>query len=213
MRGPGSGASMNRQQCKLLAHCRLGRLLLCALLLAALGSCAGGSKGSASGPQAGDGSNAGFTHVDMNNLPQEPAGEINLGLAALIPVSAQAAPDKVKYSLTVSDATQLYQLSCRIAFDPLALRPVHAERGSLVDSRAVFFAPLDRPQSAGYVPLAFTYHSGEAMPAASGEIAALEFEVLDPGRAPGIRLLTDPQYLIARNSLGQPLTVNLEVLP
>lgn len=183
-------------------------LLAGLVLLLALSACAS-LRGAAGQSEAG--SNSGSAPVDFRNLPTTPAGSIGLSLAALETTETPAA--SLRVSLRVSEAAQLYQLSCRLAYNPQALAPRQVLRGALIDSRAVFFAPLEAGASKAYLPLAFSYHPGEAIPAASGELASFEFEVLDAGADPGLALLTDEEYLLARNSLGQPLTVKLEVAP
>jgi hypothetical protein len=180
--------------------------LLACLLLLGLSACAGW-RGDPGGTAAG--SNSGSAPVDFRNLPTAPAGSIGLALASL--EAAESQTGTLRISLRVNEAAQLYQLSCRITYNPQAVAPRAVQRGVLVDSRAVFFAPLEAAAAEAYLPLAFSYHPGEAIPAASGELASLEFDVLDAGLAPGIAVLTEEQYLIARNSLGQPLAVKLEV--
>lgn len=172
----------------------------CAFLLLCLSACA---LGGAAPPDTG-GSGVSLP-PGLLGSPQQPAGSIGLRLDVQPDSTSQGT--RFAATLSVSDAALLYQLSCRVAYDRLALRPVLAERGGLVDGRAVFFAPLDTAPD--YVPLAFTYHPGESIPAAEGSLARIEFEVLDASRDPGLRLISDPQYLVARTALNQPLTVEL----
>ena len=115
---------------------------------------------------------------------------------------------RVQVVLEAADAADLYQLSCRLGFSPEAVRPISVYRGSLVDERAVFFTS-DIPVA--YVPVAFTYHPGEVIPAASGTLAVCEFELLDPGGDPNFGLITDDMFLIANDSLGRRLATAVEV--
>jgi len=103
-----------------------------------------------------------------------------------------------------ADAAELYQAACRVAYNPAALQPVAARRGSLFDGRAAFLVKLD---CAGYVPCAFTYHPGESAPAGQGEIVRLTFRVLDPQAEPGLALVSDPRFLIARDASGVNLSL------
>lgn len=161
-------------------------------------SCARGGGGEESGGPAAS------LPPGLTGSPQQPAGSLALSLAQTAP---QSPGERLAALVEVSQAGLLYQLSFRLSYDPLAVRPVRAERGALVDSRAVFFAPLDAAPD--YVPLAFTYHPGEAIPAADGSVARLDFEVLDGSRDPALRLVADPDYLVARTALNQPLSVEL----
>lgn len=154
---------------------RMLAALLCALLL---GACGGGGKG-------GGGQMA-------------PA---RLALSLGVEQSAQM----VTVSLDAGGATGLHQLSCRVTYNPAALRYVDAQRGTLVDSRAVFFTTA---KGGGYVPVAFTYHPGEQIPAARGSVATLTFEVLDPGGDFGVSLIDDSELLIARDALKRDIAVD-----
>ena len=137
--------------------------------------------------------------------PQRAAAQtMTLGLAA------QTTPDMRQLTVTLhaADCASLHQLACRIAYNPRALRFNTASRSELVDSRAVFFSTA---KGEGYVPVAFTYHPGEAIPAASGAVATLTFDVLDPAADTGIVLIDDEQFLIARDGARRSLHVRLGV--
>ncbi len=154
-----------------------------AVLSLALLACGGGS--TASGPAAPSASNA-----------------IRLSL------HAESLKDStVRVLIQANDAAELYQLSCRLIYDPVAVRALAATPGSLVDQRAVFFTS-DWPD--GYVPVAFTYHPGETIPAASGTIATCEFELLGSSEQPAFDLLRDPEYLLAADARGAALPVSVE---
>lgn len=131
------------------------------------------------------------------------------GGAVQLSVHSESLDDStVRVLVSADDAAELYQLSCRLTFDPAVVRPVTTTRGTLVDQRAVFFTS-DQPEA--YVPVAFTYHPGEAIPAASGTIARLEFSVIDPAGNPGFGLVTDEEFLIANDSAGRRLSAAAEV--
>lgn len=187
---------------RLKARGRAARLCVCACtgMLLLMASCSRGGAGEAAGGPAAT------LPPGLIGNPQQPAGSVALRLTQTAP---QGPGDRLTAQVEASQASLLYQLSCRLAYDPLAVKPVLAERGGLVDSRAIFFAPL--AAAPGYVPLAFTYHPGEAIPAPGGSVARIEFEVLDASREPGLHLLADPAYLLARTALNQPLRVELGV--
>jgi hypothetical protein len=110
-------------------------------------------------------------------------------------------------SIHAGNSSDLHQLSCRIAYNPRALRFVDAERGDLVNSHAVFFITS---KGEAYVPVAFTYHPGEVIPGASGDIAQLHFEVIDASADHGLHIVGDSGVLIARDAQRQDLPVKLE---
>ena len=133
----------------------------------------------------------------------------------------QAAPDltlavtrtamaggRLTAGLAVTGAEELYQLSCRLAYDPAVLRPVDSRRAALVTGDATFFSTL---KADGYVPVAFTNHDGTPLPAAAGTLAEVEFEVIDPLSPVELSLITDPDYLIARDNTGTDLVIDLGV--
>jgi hypothetical protein len=117
-----------------------------------------------------------------------------------------AAAEQLTVTLSASDASELHQLACRVAYNPDALRFTGAERGTLVDSRAVFFTTA---KGAGYVPVAFTYHTGETIPASSGCIATLRFDVLDASADTGVALVQDAEFLVARDALKRSIDVRV----
>lgn len=132
------------------------------------------------------------------------------GGAVQLSVHSESLDDStVRVLVSADDAAELYQLSCRLTYDPVAVRPLTTTPGSLVDQRALFFTS-DRPEA--YVPVAFTYHPGEAIPAASGTLAVCEFELLDAGSGPAFDLIQDPEFLIAADSLGRKLSLTVEVV-
>ena len=110
-------------------------------------------------------------------------------------------------TLSAANAAELHQLSCRIAYNPQALRFVDVSQGTLVDSRAVFFSTA---KGEGYVPVAFTYHAGEDIPQGSGDIAQLHFEVIDPNADKGLAIVSDNELLIARDALRNSIPVKLQ---
>lgn len=179
---------------------RISLLIAAALLLALLSSCGGGGRaGSTSGNNPGG-----------NNSGQNPTAPADAGRAVTLALSsAPASEGQLGVTLRASGAADLYQMSLRLAYDPRAVRPLDLQRGALIDERAVFFSGVDQPaaRAAAYVPVAFTYHPGEAIPAASGELLRLRFEVLDSGRDPGLKLITASDYLIARDRGGADLQV------
>ena len=113
-------------------------------------------------------------------------------------------PAATTVTLHAANAGDLHQLSCRIAYNPLALRFVDSARGELVDSRAVFFTTA---KGAGYVPVTFTYHSDEKIPAGSGSVATLHFQVIDTAADTGLRILQDEDMLIARDPAHRAVPV------
>lgn len=119
-----------------------------------------------------------------------------------------AVDGRITAKLNVYGADELYQLSCRIAYDPAVIRPVDSRRAALVDERATFFATL---KPADYVPVAFTYHDGESIPAATGTLAEVEFELLNPAVDPGLHIITVAEYLIARDHDGRDLVIDTGV--
>ncbi|MDQ3024627.1 MAG: cohesin domain-containing protein [bacterium] len=107
-------------------------------------------------------------------------------------------------TLNAANAAELHQLACRVEYNPQVLRFTGAQRGELVTASAVFFST---DKGAGYVPVAFTYHAGEKTPTNSGSVATLSFEVLDSNADTGVRLVSDEDYLIARDSIKRSIPV------
>lgn len=182
---------------RLIFFARLGLALL---LLLALSACGGGGGKTTPAGNQGDGTG-------------QPAGSpaarsISLSLSNTTPSAGL-----LDSRLMVSGADTLHQLSARVAYDPRAVRPLEVQRGGLVDSRAIFFSGENKAaaRAAAYVPVAFTYHAGELIPGASGSIAELRFEVLDPALDPGIRLIQSEEFLLAYDRDKQPLKVEVEV--
>lgn len=171
---------------------RPGVVKRCMLLTLGLGltiwliACGGGSSVT---PQSG-----------ASPLPQIP--DIKLSLATT------PGGSNVTVALQAASCEELYQLSCRVSYDPDVVTPLEVERGGLVDERAAFFTTAE---AAGYVPVAFTYHPGEAIPAAAGAVAVLEFRVIDAGGDPGFGLIADEDFLIANDKTGRRLSVEAEV--
>ena len=123
---------------------------------------------------------------------------------------SETAPDgKLRVEVQARSAQGIFQLSTRIEFDPLAVKPLSIERGGLVGQQAVFFT-LDN--QAGFIPLAFTYHQGDSLPAGEGTIAEIVFEVLDSSRPASLRFNSNDEYLIARDAGGSNLPVQLVVV-
>src|SRR5688572_16181030 len=126
-------------------------------------------------------------------------------------VTLSLQPDQTPTGQTVSlqatNAADLHQLSCRVAYNPDALRFVDATRGELVDSRALFFTTS---KGEAYVPVAFTYHAGEKIPSGSGAIAQLRFEVLDANTDPGLRVVSDDELLVARDAQRRSIPVSVK---
>lgn len=116
---------------------------------------------------------------------------------------------KMSVALQARSMQSIFQLSTRIHFDPLALKPVKIERGGLVGQQAVFFALDNQP---GFIPLAFTYHQGDSLPPGIGTIAQFEFEVLDASRPAKLRFSVNEDYLIARDERGNNVPVQLVVV-
>jgi len=147
----------------------------------------------------------GGSSVAPQSAVQPPTAQPDLALR----VAAEPAANSLQaVELRASDVGELYQLSCRIAFNPAAVEPLQCNRGALVDDRAAFFSTT---AASGFVPVAFTYHAGEAIATPAGSLAAIEFRIIDDSIDPGYHLIDDEEYLIARNSAGQALTVALEV--
>ncbi|MBN2081436.1 hypothetical protein JW859_04420 [bacterium] len=137
--------------------------------------------------------------------PEQSAPDLQLSLTAT-PLDA----NRIVVSLTAADADELYQLSCRVTYDPAVVQPVSAVTGVLVDERAAVFTST---QPADYVPCAFTYHPGESMPAAQGELFSVEFTLADPAATPQFGLVTDAEFLIANDNTGRRLAASVEVQP
>jgi hypothetical protein len=176
---------------RLRAGILLALACVCLSLFVALASCGGGSKSPAT---QNPGDNSG------------PADGLRLSLASTDSGST------ISTSVKLEGAANLHQMSLRLAYDPLAVRPVSVQRGALVDNRAVFFSAFDKPaaQAAGLVPIAFTYHPGELIPGDSGSLASIDFEVLDAGRSPALRVIPDNEFLLARDRQGGAVAVKLE---
>jgi len=165
------------------AACRGLAVIAAAVLSVLAGGGCGGSSGSGGG-----------AHSSTADHP---------GSVALF-LDSRLVGDQWEVAVRAADATELYQAACRVAYNPAALQPVAARRGSLVDGRAAFFVKLD---CAGYVPCAFTYHLGEGTPAGEGEIVRLAFRIVDPRGDPGLALVSDPLFLIARDASGVNLSL------
>lgn len=143
----------------------------------------------------------GSTPPDTAAPARTPAFQLNLGTDPTV-------AGRLTARLSVSDAAELYQLSCRVAYDPAVLRPVECRRAALVTTDATFFTTLT---AGSYIPVAFTNHAGVPLPAAAGVLAELEFEIIDPLATPRLSLVTDSEYLIARDSTGADLGIGLGV--
>jgi len=136
-----------------------------------------------------------------------PPVEVQPGLA--LRVAAEPAANSLQtVELRVGDAAKLYQLACRIAYSSSAVEPLNVARGTLADDRAAFFSTTT---ASGYVPVAFSYHPGEAIPSPAGSVAVIEFRVIDATTDPAYRVIEDDEFLLARDSSGQPLAVALGV--
>ncbi|MCC7479305.1 hypothetical protein IT575_12735 [bacterium] len=172
---------------------RLLILFAALMLLALLAACGGGGKAA---PAGSSGQNAGQSDSSGRG--------VSLALS-----TATEGDGMLRLSISASGATSLHQMSLRLAYDPRAVRPVDVERGALIDERAVFFSAPDKPaaREAAYVPVAFTYHPGEVIPGSSGELLSMRFEVLDSGRDPGLQLIRDEKFLLARDRSGEDLQV------
>ena len=166
---------------------RAARKGLAVILAAVLSAFAAGGCGGSSGSGGGE-------HSSTADRP----GSVALYL------DSRLVGGQWEVAVRAADATELYQAACRVAYNPAALQPVAARRGSLVDGRAAFFVKLD---CAGYVPCAFTYHPGESAPAGEGEIVVLAFRIVDPRGDPGLALVSDPLFLVARDAGGANLSL------
>jgi hypothetical protein len=147
----------------------------------------------------------GCTGADTERADVPADKDVTLGLDI-----AADTPQRLSVTLRAKDAHRLHQLSCRLQYDPAAVRLLEVRPGGLPPDDAVFFSSDRLP---GVAALAFTCRPEQPLDSSSGKIAVLQFEVLDSTIDPGIALLRDPEYLIARDSLRRDLDVFLEVQP
>jgi len=113
--------------------------------------------------------------------------------------------DQLKVSVFWSGAEDLYQLSCRVSFDPAGWRPVSVKDGGAFGDDVLFFASTDQ---SGFVPIAVTPLLKGPGVKGDGTLAVVSFKQLTPGY-PQPELLDDPAYLKARNSAEQAVDLVL----
>jgi hypothetical protein len=111
--------------------------------------------------------------------------------------------DEISVAVEYSDAHDLYAMSFRIGFDSDGLRPVGVEWGDIVGDEDSTFQFLN---AGGIVPLAFARFSGLPGIDGNGTLCTVRFRILDPERT-DIGIIQDPDYLVARDSMGRPLTL------
>ncbi|MCB1216183.1 hypothetical protein KDL44_02250 [bacterium] len=159
-------------------------------LLAMLALCACGAGGSSRSEQSGK--------------PESSPAGVKLTLS-----SAEQADGLIHVELAAGNAAALYQLSSRLTFNPEAVRPRGPARpGNLPAADAIFYSNDRQPD---FVPVAFSNRRGEALGQHSGVLYQLEFEVLNPQADPRFNLISDADYLIARDNAAQDIKIELEV--
>lgn len=159
-------------------------VIFCAIVALLVYGCSGGS-GSPTAPPLQDGREIAGGVLSLGS-PEISAGEVT------VPVE-------------FSDAYDLYAMSFRVEFDPDGLRPLDVEWGDFVGEEDSTFQFLNAD---GIVPLAFARFSGLPGIDGDGTLCRIRFRILDPGSADA-RILPDPDYLVARDSTGRPLTLTV----
>jgi len=159
-------------------------MLLCAILAWLIYGCSGGS-GSPTAPP-------------LDEIRDTVGGVLTLG-------SPVISGDEIAVSVEYSDAYDLYAMSFRVGFDPAGLRPVGVEWGDIVGDEDSTFRFLNAD---GIVPLAFARFSGLPGIDGSGTLCTLRFRILDP-QSSDVRIIPDMEYLVARDSMGRPLTLTV----
>ncbi|MCB1187975.1 hypothetical protein KDL29_12475 [bacterium] len=165
---------------------RVLALILAVLALQLCASCGGGGKS-----EGGSQNQEQRTVLELSlNSVSQPNGTIHVELSA-------------------TNAASLYQLSSRLSFDSAAVRPLGpAVPGNLPAQDAIFYS---NDRQSGYIPVAFTNTKAAAVGQQSGILYSVEFEVLDAGLDPRFALVTDPQYLIARDNSASDIKLSVEV--
>jgi hypothetical protein len=139
------------------------------------------------------------TSPNTNEQPRDIAGGI------LFFGEFETSGDELIVPVLFRGANDLYAFSFRMGFDPSGLQPLRVEWGSIVEEQDSTFCMMDQP---GFVPLAFSRFSIASGLSGDGTLCRMHFKILDPAfSAPSI--ITDQDFLVARNSIGEHLTLSV----
>ena len=109
------------------------------------------------------------------------------------------------YPVMLENVTDISAISFRIGFHPEGLQPVGIEWGDMITGEDGTFHMLDRPD---FLPIAFARMNGRLGINADGEFCRVRFRIRNRER---IRawLIDDPDFLVARDSLGNRLRMRV----
>lgn len=206
-----------------LLACKLGLLrrllpLAVVLMLVASPGCGGPSgRAPVPGPPGPQNDAPGQTTDDA--AAPTPRNVLSTALPALAGLPPGA---EIEFTVSADCADGLYQGSGRVVYDPAALQPVAAVRGTALPGGCLFVAKLDAPAIAtpglaglpansGVVPYAFTLLPGASNPAIPpGELLRIRFRLLRQPGGNGAQLLNTAEYLQLRNAQGARLAFSLD---
>lgn len=139
------------------------------------------------------------TTPGAGELPRDPAGgTIFLG-------QFEQSGGELVVPVRFRDAVDLYAMSFRIGFDPSGLEPLRVDWGSRVEGEDSTFCLMDRPD---FIPMAFSRFSIGRGLDGEGTLCMLRFRIINHDRA-APWIINNPEFLVARNSLGEHLTLKV----
>ena len=122
---------------------------------------------------------------------QEPSEQLIAGREISIPV-------------TVSNAADLYAFSFRVEYETAGAEAIEVDWGDFRVETDVVFSPIDKP---GLLPIAYSMIDSSGFQG-EGTICTLKFTIIDPSRF-HIRIIDDPEYLVAYDNKHEPLTLTV----
>ncbi len=188
----------------------LQRLAVPVLLAVLLAACGGGGASAPSVPEQYAGEPAApalETPDDGGALNPAPANKLVLTVPALGGLAAGA---EFEARLLGEFTSEVYQGSCRLAFDPAVLEPVGACAGSFIPAAMVTLADT---RQTGFVPFAFTGLPGDpGLSAGAGELLTVRFRVLAPAAEARVRFVNDAEFLQLRDRHSRRLNFDIETV-
>jgi hypothetical protein len=109
------------------------------------------------------------------------------------------AGDWFEVSVTVVDASDLYQFSTRLDFDPALVRPLEVSDGGFLGTESLFIGNF---REDGIIPIAGTKTFAGPGADGSGELARVVFEKLVSGPLPSsaVRFTRESRFLVLKDS-------------
>lgn len=183
------------------------RLAIALLLTFLLAACGGGS---VSAPALQD-ETTGEPALPVTGAPGGDSGEVIATtpvnkLVLTTPALAElAAGEEFEAVLSGEFVDEVYQGSCRLAYDPALLEPVTCGIGTFVPAD---MATLADTQQHGFVPFAFTGLPGDPGISAgsSGMLLTVRFRVLTASTEARVRFVSDTEFLQLRDRNSRRLS-------